>query len=496
MRYKNFLLNYTEGEFEDLGRINPPEELGKNYFRDEFAKVFDEDYLFDEACYVDTDIILQGKNVDKFANRYFKDLKLTESTKEKYRYFLKILTASILANHYRYGFMGYITIQRKKDAYSSSIYNKNLSARTVQGVLDYLLEVGFLKVSREPRKPYTENGKYVGGASARYDYSSIFIEELQHYEIGIENLTYVGNPIRLKAQKGKVEKEVPYITNEEINDMRAEMFEINYFLGKQELYIKPSALKKYCDSQKLKKSKTFDRTAFLEGKFISNYRHNYYERIFSRGDFGKGGRLFSHWILSTPKELRGSMLLNQEPIVELDFGSMNMHIMSSLESISGNSGKDLYQVGTLKGLDRDMIKQFITIAPNVKDTSKAKLLTAQEMISKQIKKYSDAPPLFRKKLDNIVEEVRTVHAILWGKYFKNTKYSKDWGIKFMFYESNIATAIVKACLVKKIPVFPIHDALITNQKYKDRVVRIMEECFNNYFLALDEEPSTPQIKSK
>ena len=44
--------------------------------------------------------------------------------------------------------------------------------------------------------------------------------------------------------------------------------------------------------------------------------------------------------------------------------------------------------------------------------------------------------------------------------------------------------------------FPIHDAFITNQKYKDRVVRIMEECFNNYFLALDKEPSTPQIKSK
>ena len=496
MQYKNFLLKYSDAEFEDLGRINPPNDLGKNYFRDEFARVFGEDYLFDEASYVDTDIILQGKNVDKLANRYFTDTKLNESTKEKYRYFLKIISASILANHFRYGFLGHITIQRKKDAYSSSIYNKHLSARTVQGVLDYLLGIGFLTVSREPRKPYTENGKYVGGASARYDVSSIFIEEFQHYGIGIQNLTYVGNPIRLKGQKGKVEKEIPYQTNKDIDQMRAEMIEINYFLGKQELYIKPSALKKYCKSQKLKKSKVIDSSALLEGQFISNYRHNYYERIFSRGDFSKGGRLFSHWILSTPKEIRRSMLLNQEPIVELDFGSMNMHIMSSLENISSNSGKDLYQVGTLKGLDRDIIKQFITIAPNVKDTSKAKLLTAREMFGKEIKKYSDVPPLFRKKLDIIVEEIRVVHAILWGKYFKNTKLSKDWGIKFMFYESNIASSIVKACTVRKIPVFPIHDAFITNQKYKDKVVRIMEECFNNYFLALDKEPSTPQIKSK
>jgi radical SAM superfamily enzyme len=121
---------------------------------------------------------------------------------------------------------------------------------------------------------------------------------------------------------------------------------------------------------------------YPEGYFISNYRHNYYERVFSRGEFGMGGRLYSHWILGIPKELRRSVLLNQEETIELDYSSMNMHIMSSLENLSSNSGKDLYQIGTLKGLNREMIKQFITIAPNVKNITSAKKLTAKELLQK------------------------------------------------------------------------------------------------------------------
>ena len=492
MLYKKFLLKYTEAEIEDLGRINAPDELGKNHFRYEYEKIFGEDYLLDEASYVDTDIILQGKNVDKFVDRYFLDSKITESAKKKCRYFLKIITATILINHYRYGFMGHITIQRKKDVYSSSIYNKHLSARTVQTTLDYLLDIGFLTVSRERRVPTSENG----GASARYDCSSIFIEEFIHYKIGLHNLTYVGNPIRLKQLKGRGgEREVPYTSNKELDEMRQEMFFINDYLGKQELYIKPTALKKYCrDNVKDRKSYSIDGAALLEGRFISDYSKNYYERIFNRGDFGKGGRLYKHWILGIPKELRGSLLLNNEPTCELDYSSMNMHIMSSLENLSSNTGKDLYQIATLKERDRSVIKQFITIAPNVKDSSKAKLLTARELTNYNFKNLSEVPTKLRKELDKCVDEIRIVHSILWGKYFKNTKTSKDWGIKFMFYESNIASAVVKAAALKKIPAFPIHDGFITNKKYKLKLTQIMHDEFERYFLALGKEPSIPAIK--
>ena len=97
-------------------------------------------------------------------------------------------------------------------------------------------------------------------------------------------------------------------------------------------------------------------------------------------------------------------------------------------------------------------------------------------------------------MEKCIAEIRIVHAILWGKYFKNTKTSKDWGIKFMFYESNIATAVVKSAALKKIPAFPIHDGFITNKKYKIKLAQIMHDEFEKYFISLDKDPSIPAIK--
>ena len=68
-----------------------------------------------------------------------------------------------------------------------------------------------------------------------------------------------------------------------------------------------------------------------------------------------------------------------------------MHIMSSLENLSSNSGKDLYQIATLKGLNREMIKQFITIAPNVKNITSAKKITAKNLLGKEFKNIGSIP---------------------------------------------------------------------------------------------------------
>ena len=505
MRYKKFLIKYKSWELPDGHVISEMEDLGgdipqkfideetsggtsREYFRNEIIKKFGKEYLFDEADYVDTDITLQGKNVDKWANRFFTKERVNDSTKKKYRDCLKIIGAAILYNHFQFSFWGHLTIQKKKDVYTKSIYHQYPSAKTILNVLDYLLKRRFLRKTRERRLPTSARG----GATERYDYNTAMIELFMEHKIGIENLTYVGNPIRLKKYKGgyfKEEREVPYLNDENTNDMRQEMFFINDYLGKQELYIRPTSLKRYINKYKLEKE-VFNP----EGWFISNYRNNFYERVFSRGDFGHGGRLYSHWVLNAPKELRRSLLLNQEETVELDYSSMNMHIMSSLENLSSNSGKDLYQIATLKGLNRTIIKQFITIAPNVKNITTAKKLTAKEILGKEFSNVGSIPKKFLHELEECIEEIKIVHAILWRKYFKNTERSKDWGIKFMFYESNIATAVVKSAALKRIPAFPIHDGFITNKKYKVKLTQIMHDEFEKYFIALDKDPSIPAIK--
>ena len=128
-----------------------------------------------------------------------------------------------------------MTIQTLKDVYTKGIYNQHLSAKTVENTLNYLLKIGSLRLTREPRRPTSEKG----GATARYDFSRSWIESFQYLKIGLENLTYVGNPIRLKKYKGgykKEEREVPYSNDENTNEMRQEMFFINDYLGNKIIY--------------------------------------------------------------------------------------------------------------------------------------------------------------------------------------------------------------------------------------------------------------------
>ena len=153
MRYKKFLIKYKSwvvgtmpngdeieiSEMDDFAGDEPQELLDqegingytRDFFRTQITNQFGDDYLFDDADYIDTDITLQGKNVDKWVNRFLVETKLNESTKQKYRNFIKTIGASVLYNHFRFMFWGYATIQKKKDVYTKGIYNQHLSAKTV-----------------------------------------------------------------------------------------------------------------------------------------------------------------------------------------------------------------------------------------------------------------------------------------------------------------------------------------------------------------------------
>ena len=162
MRYKKFLINYKEevvghlpngdeitiSEMHDLAGEDHEELITeqtgytRKFFREQIERQWGADYLFDDADYIDTDITLQGKNVDKWVNTYLKEEKLNDSTKKKYRDFIKIIGATVLFNHYRFLFWGHMTIQKKKDVYTKGIYNQHLSAKTVENTLNYLLKIG------------------------------------------------------------------------------------------------------------------------------------------------------------------------------------------------------------------------------------------------------------------------------------------------------------------------------------------------------------------
>ena len=493
--YKKFLITLTDDEIDDLGGIAPEDEYSREFFRKQFGK----DFLLDEARYINTEYSLQGSNVDKYCDWLTQNFKFgnRKNHKERIYFFLKILLANILINYYRYGFMGYFTIQLKSNVYSKNIYNQSLTAKSINEVLNYLQDIGWISIARKHKKPSLNQR----GASKRYDWSSLFINGFRDYKIGIGNILFIGNPIELKKKKkfdGKEER-VSYSDNQDTQELREEMNFINHALQRFEIYIHDKALINFCRKNAKYmpgNNELISKEGLIEGYYIAKYSQNSYTRVFSRGDFGKGGRLFHHWITETPKELRKKTIINGKSIIELDFGSMNMHLMYSLIGNSSFSKKDLYQVRGLKKLDRDLVKQFCTVAINTSTTYAAKLATYKAIHKKEIKSLKEAPTSFVKKLDKVVEELKEIHHALWDKYFKSQHSKKDFSVKLNFYESNIACAIMRKCLIRNIPCYSIHDSFLTQARHKHKLAKIMEDTFKEYFQCLGiDSASIPPIKS-
>ena len=193
--YKNFLITLTDEEIDDLGGVAPDDEYSRDFFRKEFGK----DSLLDEATYINTEYSLQGSNVDKYCDWLTQNFQYSnrKNHKDRIYVFLKILLANILISYYRFGFMGYFTIQLKTNIYSKGIYNQSLTAKSVKEVIDYLLDIGWIDIAREHIKP-SKNKK---GTSKRYDWSSLFINGFRDKKIGMGNIVFIGNPIELKKKK-------------------------------------------------------------------------------------------------------------------------------------------------------------------------------------------------------------------------------------------------------------------------------------------------------
>jgi len=493
--YKKFLITLTDEEIDDLGGVAPDDEYSRDFFRKEFGK----DFLLDEATYINTEYSLQGSNVDEYCDWLTQNFQYSsrKNHKERIYVFLKILLANILISYYRFGFMGYFTIQLKTNIYSKGIYNQSLTAKSVKEVIDYLLDIGWISIAREHKKP----SLIKKGTSKRYDWSSLFINGFRDKKIGMGNIVFIGNPIELKKKKdpdATEEERITYQDNKNTKKLREEMDFINNSLKKYETYIQDKALINYCKKEAKHmpgNSEFISKEGLIEGYYIAKYSQNSYKRVFSRGRFDKGGRLFHHWITDTPKELRKRIMINGKAIVELDFGSMNMHLMYSLLGKSTFSKKDLYQIKGLKKLDRDLVKQFCTVAINTSTTYKAKLTTYKEIYIKKINSLKDAPVSFVEKLDRIVDELKITHDVLWYEYFNSQHKKKDYSVKLNYHESNIACAIMSKCLARGIPCYSIHDSFLTQVRHKNRLAKMMEDTFVEYFHGLGiDSVSIPPIK--
>lgn len=213
---------------------------------------------------------------------------------------------------------------------------------------------------------------------------------------------------------------------------------------------KPLLLRKYTDKYLLMSK--------LNGKL---------HRIYNRGSFNKGGRFYGGTYQSLNSQQRKNILLNNEPIVELDYSGYHIRMLYHLEGLEYTN--DPYDVFDGNSELRELMKVVSLICINARTEGLAvngirQAFFTDKELNRIFKKYNFS-------VKDLIEQFKLYHSSI-AKYFFSDK-----GVDLMFRDSLITEEILKHFLKKKIPCLTVHDSFIVPANYKDELYQAMKETY-------------------
>ena len=414
---------------------------------------------------------LSGKQSLQLVDKILLDFK--HKIKPKYlKFYIKQLRTT-LANLFRINSISedlYVFYSRDRGHYKKSKkYNPNgISFRHLISLVDNLKEHGWIKHIKGRYKKEIKKGK-----RSRMCPSNKLIQAFKDYEITTKHLyTKQMDCIRLKDTKKKFKE---YEDSSATRSMRAKLHNYNNLLNRTN--IKLTRNKKVFNYLKIKPT---------------NLNNREYYRIFNDGSFELGGRFYGPWWVSLSKDIRKYITINNSKTVELDYSSLNIHLLYSEEGLNyfdlNESTADPY---TLKGVnkdERDINKLIITIALNITDKSKFVYAVKGGIKGDNDKNYS----LGNKKLlkvPNAKEIWRRIR--LFEKENSLIKHHLFTGVgkRLQFKDSCIAESIIESMVNNNIPILAIHDSFIVQLRDKSNLYKSMGHIFRSFKLK-----SVPKIK--
>jgi hypothetical protein len=251
----------------------------------------------------------------------------------------------------------YIAYPRNENSsiYKKSRYNKNGISAVLIKIFDALDSSGFI----DDHKKGFYNRESGIGYNTRIRANKRLISIFKQNKITDDSIFYNYDEIILRGPKiGKQERgpNIPYAETPEIKKMRKVVKKVNRLINSSEITLDVSRVKKDILKRKKENPVNFSRKSL--------------SRIFSDGDFKKGGRFFGHWCQTIPKELRKKILINEEPTCEHDFSGMHIRILYSWEGINHNI-VDPYRIMGFQKKDRKILKKIFHTTINANNKRKA-----------------------------------------------------------------------------------------------------------------------------
>lgn len=199
-------------------------------------------------------------------------------------------------------------------------------------------------------------------------------------------------------------------------------------------------------------------------------------RIFSNEDWKHGGRIYNAWWHGCPKELRKYILLDGEPVIELDFSAI--HVLLLYAHLGENfldEGEDAY---TIEGFYfRKAMKIVMMSAINAQE---------DENVDGETKAIQAAWDTLIKKLNNQrIEHGINSHNDLYSmleaiksRHPRIAKFlSSGEGIKLQREDSDIAIEIIKQHTEMHVPILTVHDSFIVPRSFSQFTIDIMNQAY-------------------
>lgn len=196
-----------------------------------------------------------------------------------------------------------------------------------------------------------------------------------------------------------------------------------------------------------------------------------------------GGRFYGgFWIDSIPSIARPSLLINGEPVVEIDVRAMNvtmLYLMSTGESWH------IYPYSNVRlpnsqheFFPKEVIKPFFTWCLNNPSRKSAiQTLTKKlpdELLGTQFEHFLSETGI---RPVDIVNAALASHPLISHHFFQETPI----GMKLQFHDSEIAERVLKQCLDQGIFSFPIHDAFLVPVGREIQMKTIIVSTICSYF---------------
>lgn len=213
-----------------------------------------------------------------------------------------------------------------------------------------------------------------------------------------------------------------------------------------------------------------------------------------------GGRFYGR--VSSPlglkSELRTDISISDLVTAEYDFDSLHPNMLYAMAGVDAPEG-DLYQVGELKKFKRKTVKSAFLMVINYVNVAswkmcvtksgkpENKILWSEYLARKEAGSTEKEPYKLQgfiegiedgTKGDDLYKALASAHAPI-VKYFG----TKDLGLKLQRKDSEIMSNILIACAAQDIPVYPIHDSVLTQERHEEAIMDIMQRAYKKVMSA-------------